>query len=127
LRNLLTTDAVLLVSEREGCSRNCPYVHVIQRRVCGGVELLAHVEGDVAEAEGLRSAFRRGGMGVLGRSQEPVEGDDAEVDDVLVGVASSRVLGVQFFGHAADDWYVGRVGAFGGVVCALEAVEESSQ
>jgi hypothetical protein len=127
LGNLLATYAVLLVSEGESSSGDCLDIHVIQRRVRGGVKFIADVEGDVAEAESLGAAFLVAVVGVFGRAEEPVESNDAEIDDVLVGVAINRVLGVKFFDHTADDRDVGWVGALDRVVRASESVEESRE
>ena len=116
-----------MVSEGESSRGDCLDIHVIQRRVRGGVKFVADVEGDVAEAESLRAAFLVGGVGVLCWPQEPVESNDAEVDDMLVGVSCIRVLGVELGDHATDDGDIGGVGALGGVIRALEAAEERSQ
>ena len=86
LGNLFATDAVLLVSEGESGGGDCLDVHVIQRGSVALSKVFADVEGDVAEAEGLGASFLALGVGVLCWTEEPVEGNDGEVDDVLVGV-----------------------------------------
>ena len=53
-----------------------------------------------------------------------MESNDAEVDDMLVGVSIGVVLGVQFLDHATDDGDIGGVGALGRVIRSLEAVVE---
>ena len=75
LRDLLTTDAILLVSERKSSGRDGGFVHVIQRRVGGIADDVSHGEDDILESEGLGTAST-GTRGVLGGPQEPVEGNN---------------------------------------------------
>jgi hypothetical protein len=55
-------------------------------------------------------------VSVLRWAEEPVEGDDGEVDDMAVDLAVDGVVGVKDFEECADDGDVSRVGAFGRVV-----------
>jgi len=120
-------DPVLLVSEGESSRGDCSYLHVIQRRVSGDVHLLgAEREANVAEAKGLRAAFGSA-LGVLGGAEEPVEGDDSEVDDALVGETCAGVVGVQDVEQIADDDDVGGVGSAWRVVILAEGVEERTE
>lgn len=115
-----------MVGERESGSGHIVDVHVIQRGVSGGDDLVADVEGDVAEAESLRS-FGVLGIRVFRGTKEPEEGDDGEVNDMLVGLAVEGIHGVEDREHVADDGDVCRVGTFLGVVSVPHGFEERSQ
>ena len=80
---LFTFHCVLLVGELEAALADArDDVRVIQRRSWGAVDGVVDGEVDVAVLEGLGASLGCGRQGVLGRSQEPEEGDDDEVDDV---------------------------------------------
>jgi hypothetical protein len=66
-------------------------------------------------------------MEVLGGAEEPVEGDDDEVDNVLVEAAFFRVVEVKGVQEGSQDGDVCRVGSSGGVILVPEALEESSE
>ena len=62
-----------------------------------------------------------------GWSQEPVEGDDDEVEGVLVEDSFFRVVEVDGFWDSWEDGDVGRVGFGLGVVFVSERLEEIHQ
>lgn len=126
LGDLLAPDGILLVSERERGGGHKVGVHVIQRVVGSGVDAVAHEEVGVAEAESLGS-FVILGRGVFARAEEPEEGCDGEVNDLLVGSPEFGVHGVKDERHVADDRDIGRVGALGRVVAVPHGFEERSQ
>jgi hypothetical protein len=64
-------------------------------------------------------------VSVLRWAEEPVEGDDGEVDDMAVDLTVNGVVGVEDIEEFADDGDVGRVGALGGVVLVGHPLEES--
>ena len=104
----LTADSILLVSEFEGCVVEMG--HVIQRCCSGGVGHAVASEVDMSQQEGLAAAFLVAGK-VLRRAEEPVEGDDDEVDDMGVEAPEFGVVGVQGVGERADNGKVDRVAA----------------
>ena len=64
---------------------------------------------------------------VLGRAEEPVEGDDDEVDEDGVEGPVDFMVRVEDVGEGADDGDVGRVGSSGWIVLGGEPFEESSE
>jgi hypothetical protein len=64
-------------------------------------------------------------VSVLRWAEEPVEGNDGEVDDMMVDLTVDRVGSVESGEEFADDCDVGRVGALGGVVLVGHPFEES--
>ena len=115
-----------MVGERERGGGHMFYVHVIQRGVRGGVDALTHIEVSVAEAKGL-GAFVILGRSVFGRSKEPEEGGDGEVNDSSVGPTMGGMLCVEDAKHVLDDGDVGWIGALLRVVAVLHGFEERSQ
>jgi hypothetical protein len=91
---MLAAHPILLVIEREGCSREQAHVQAIQRRVQGGYFVVINGEGDVAEAKGGDSSFPRA-VKAFGWAQKPVECDDAEVADSLLFGIGQVECGVQ--------------------------------
>jgi hypothetical protein len=64
-------------------------------------------------------------VGVLRWAEEPVEGNDGEVDDMTVDLTVNRVGSVKGREEFADDSDVGRVGALSGDVLVGHPFEES--
>ena len=87
---------ILLVVEYEGgAADSLQGVRVIQRCLrCAAVRVV-NGEVDVSEQEGLGPCFRCLRPSIFGGPQEPEEGDDAEVHDVLVEHSVPRVLEVE--------------------------------
>ena len=118
--NLFAANRILLVRELQCCVGDLvEIILVIQRCGVGVVDFAVDGEMDVAKFEGLAS-----GVGVvisvLGRTEQPVEGDDDKVDAVTVEDAPDRVVGVQGVSHGAEDRDVDRVGPSGRVVLSLD-------
>jgi hypothetical protein len=65
------------------------------------------------------------GVSVLRWAEEPVEGNDGEVDDMAVDLAVDGVVGVEDIEEFADDSDVSRVGSFGRVVFVGHSFVES--
>jgi hypothetical protein len=101
-------------------------VHVIQRGVSGAPNDISDGEEDIAEAKGLRTACCSAG-GVFGGAEEPVEGNDREVADMLVGATGDWVIDIEERPEITDNWYVGGIGSFGWVILVTEPFEESSE
>lgn len=102
---------------------------VIQRCVGSFSGGASDGERDVAEQEGLGpcivvvlAAFK-----VLGRAQEPEEGDNDEVDEDGVEGPIDFMVGVEDVHEGADDGNVGRIGSSGWIVLGVEPFEESSE
>lgn len=68
-------------------------------------------EMDVTEAEGLTACFGGSGVEVLRRAEEPVEGDDDELDGVEFPNAVLLVGGIEGCEQHPDDGDVDRVGS----------------
>ena len=64
---------------------------------------------------------------VLSWAQEPVEGDDDEVEGVLVEHSFLHMVKVEGFGHGSEDGDVGWVGSGLGVVFFSQRLEEVRQ
>lgn len=126
LCDLFATDGVLLVSEGERGMRDVGYVYVIQRGVRGAEYAIPDGKVYVVKLEGLRAA-RAGGVGVLGRAHEPEESGDGEVGAMAVEGSMDGMVVVKDLDQLTEDFDVGRVGAFGGVVFVAEALEERSE
>jgi hypothetical protein len=82
-------------------------------------------DASIAKSEGLGAR----GVGVprvsvLRWSEEPVEGNDGEVDDMAVDLALDWVCGIKDGEEFADDGDVGRVQALGRVVLVGHPFEE---
>ena len=127
--DLLASNAVLLVKEAQSSMVNALHYLVIQR--CRGAigDIAGDGEGDVLEGEGMGSTVFVGCcvFELFGRAQEPLEGNDDEVDDVGVECPMFSVLEVEGVEEASEDGEVGWVGSSGRVVFAPEALEESSE
>ena len=94
--HLFPADSILLVSEgQRGHGDGVESFVVIQRSCRAGVGAAMDGEGDVAEEEGLGPGIRIGGFQVLGGPEEPVEGDNDEVDGVSVEGSIGRVVEVE--------------------------------
>jgi hypothetical protein len=65
------------------------------------------------------------GVSVLRWAEEPVEGNDGEVDDMSVDLAVNGVVGVEDVEEFADDSDASRVESFGRVVFVGHAFVES--
>ena len=109
--DLFPADRILLVVEFQRGELNGGDVRVIQRCCRCGVDFASHGEVDVAEGERLGASLRSGGVEVLGRTQEPPEADDDEVNDVCVEGSELRVVHIEGCVEAAEVSDVGRVGA----------------
>jgi hypothetical protein len=129
---LLATDPVLLVSKGQRSGVDLGLLHVIQRWVRGAVHTWFRggraFDGDAGSTEGEGLGAR--GVGVPGVSvlrwaEEPVEGNDGEVDDMTVDLTVDRVGSVESSEEFADDCDVGRIGALSGVVLVGHPLEES--
>ena len=125
---LLPTRGVLLVIEHKSAVSNAANgVRVIQRSLWGAVDGVVDGEVDVAEEEGLRASFGRLGVGVLGRSQQPEEGDNDEVNDVLVEDSVSGMLEIKGILEGAQDGDIDRVGSGLRIVFSSHGTEEISE
>jgi hypothetical protein len=85
-------------------------------------------DGDASITEGEGLGARGVGVprvGVFRWAEEPVEGNDGEVDDMLVDLALDRIGSVKDREELVDDCDVSRVGAFGRVVFVCHSLEES--
>ena len=78
------------------------------------------------EEEGLRTTFG-GRVQVLSWPEEPIEGDNDEVDDVGVGNTIFGVFGVEGVDDGTNDGDVGWVGTGFWVVFIAQGFEESSE
>ena len=126
MANLLATDSVLLVVERECRSREGVDIAQVIQRTGGGVDYATiGVEGDVAEAEGLRACLGSVGLQVFGRAEQPEEGGDDEVDGMGVEGAVDAMGSVEGCGEASQDDSVDRVGSGGRIVLVAESFEVS--
>ena len=90
--------------------------------------MLCLVDGevDVTETEG----FGRGVAGrvkVFGGPEHPIEANDAEIDDVAVGLSFGWVFGVQHFREVAQDGEVCGVGPRAWVVLSFHRAKESRE
>lgn len=84
--------------------------------------------GDVVETEGLRATFLRGrAVEIFGGAEEPVEADDAEVDDVGVEAPKGVMVDIKGLVEASEDGEVDRVGSGGRPIFVAEAFEEISE
>lgn len=130
---LFATDAILLFSEDESAGEHVRFFDFIQSWVRAKVAPFVSVretdgDGSVADSKRLGALFVCiTGVGVFRWAEKPVEGDDGEVNDMLVGKAVGGVSLVEDFIQLADDWDVGRIGALGGVVLVPEGLEKRSE
>ena len=121
-------DSILLVGEFQACVFDAlDDVRVIQR-CCGRVvDSAVNGEVDVSVAEGLGACIRVFRVGVFGRSEEPEEGNDDEVNDVLVEGSILGMVPVQDVVELSQYGDVGWVGTAGRIVCVSEGFEESRE
>jgi hypothetical protein len=101
---LLATDPVLLVSKGQRSGVDLGLLHVIQRWVRGAVHTWFRgrrtFDGDAGSTEGEGLGARGVGVpgdGVLRWAEEPVEGNDGEVDDMLVDSAVDGIGTVKVY------------------------------
>ena len=96
----------------------------MQRCVAGVVDLAVDGEVDILETKGLGAGFRRGGVEVFCRSEEPEEGHDNKVGDMSVEGTEVSMQEVEGFEHGGEDGDVDRVGASGWIFFLLESFDE---
>jgi hypothetical protein len=70
-------------------------VFVMQRSVEGDVDSSMYREGDIAETKGLAVGFSCGGVEVLSGPEQPEEGQDNELDGVLLEVPQDGVINIE--------------------------------
>ena len=96
MTHLFTTDSILLVREgQEGQGDGLDGLIVMQRHCRRRMLAPVDGEGDILEEEGLGPGVWIGGLQVLGRTEEPVEGNDDEIDGVAVEETKGRVVEVE--------------------------------
>ena len=120
----LAFGSILLVGKRESSILDVrDATCVIQR--CFGCGVVDAVDGerDVLEEERLTASFFWC-FEVLSRAQEPVEGNNDEVEGVLVEHSFFRMIEVKGFRHGSEDGDVGWVGSGLGVVFFSQCSEE---
>jgi hypothetical protein len=131
---LLAFDSILLVRKREAGTveardelvfRERGSVFVMQRSVEGGVDLSMDYEGDITETKGLASGFSGSGVKVFGRAEQPEEGEDDELDGVLLKVPEDWVIDVKHGEEFSDDGDVDMVGSRRGVVVSFHGSVEN--
>jgi hypothetical protein len=108
--NLFALDSILLVGEHEGDIGDAlEVILVIQRYSDGTVHCSIYGELDVLQLKGLAASF--GGLGIEAFSwpQEPVEGHNAEEDDVHVEGTKPGVLDIKGIEQGSEDGEIGRV------------------
>ena len=95
----------------------------MQRGCKGRVDVAADGELDVAQLVGHCVAVFgvQGAVEALARSEEPVECDDGQVNDVGPACAKLRVGAVKHFDEGSKDGDADRVGARARAVFLLEA------
>ena len=126
--NTFAADSILLVSElQRGVAEAGGDNGVIQRCCVAGVHLAVDGKVCVLELEGLRARFRCGGFEVFGWTEEPVETDDGQVDDVGFHGSVFGVVDVEAGAHALEDGKADGVGARGWVVFVGHSLEERSE
>jgi hypothetical protein len=129
---LLATDPVLLVSKGQRSDVDLGLSYIIQKWVRGGVHTWFQgrrtFDGDAGSTKGEGLGARGVGVpgdGVLRWTKEPVEGNDGEVDNMLLDLALAGIGSVEGREEFADDCDVSRVGSFGRVVLVRHPFEES--
>jgi hypothetical protein len=104
LAHLLAFDSILLVRKREAGTVEARdelvfgervSIFVMQRSVEGGIDSSMDCEGDITETKGLAAGFSGGGVEVFGRPKQPEEGEDDELDRVLLEVPEDWVVDVK--------------------------------
>jgi hypothetical protein len=102
-------------------------VFVMQRSVEGGTDSAMDRKGDIAETKGLAAGFSGGGVEVFGRPEQPEEGEDDELDGVLLEVPEDWVINVKHREELSDDSDVDRVGSRRRVVVPFHGSVEISE
>ena len=125
MANTFPSDSVLLVSEFQGSVGDALDGGVIQGRGQSGMDGAIYGEMDVSQLEGLGAGVGTGGLCVFGRPEEPVEGDDNEVEEMSVEGPVDGISGVEDVEGGADDGEVDRVSSVRRVIVAFHGVEES--
>ena len=97
---------------------------VIQRCVDGIIHFSIHGEVDVPEPEGLATGLFGFWVEVFSWPEEPVEGDDAEEDDMVVEGSKFVVINVKDVVEGSEDGDVGRVGASCGSILLFESFDK---
>jgi hypothetical protein len=101
---LLAFDSILLVREHEAGTFEArdelvfgegKSTFVMQRSVEGDIDSSMYREGDIAETKGLAAGFSCGGVEVFSRPEQPEEGQDNELDGVLLEVPKDQVINVR--------------------------------
>jgi hypothetical protein len=133
---LLAFDSILLVREREAGTveardklvlGECLSVLVMQRSVEGGIDSSTDREGDITEMKGLAAGVSGGGVEVFGRTEQPEEGEDDELDGMLLEVPKDWVIDVENREEFTDDGDVDRVGSRRWVVISFHGSVEISE
>ena len=125
MANTFPSDSVLLVSEFQGSVGDALDGGVIQGRGQSGMDGAIDGKMDVSQLEGLGAGVGTGGLCVFGRPEEPVEGDDNEVEEMSVEGPVDGISGVEDVEGGADDGEVDRVSSVRRVIVAFHGVEES--
>jgi hypothetical protein len=102
-------------------------VFVMQRSIGGDIDSSMYREGDIAETKGLTVGFSGSGVEVLGWPEQPEEGEDDELDGVLLEVPQARVIDVEHCKELSDDGDVDRVGSRRWVVVSFHGSVEISE
>jgi hypothetical protein len=133
---LLAFDSILLVRKREAGTVEARdelvfgervSVFVMQRSVEGGVDSSMDCEGDITETKGLAVGFSGGGVEVFGRPEQPEEGEDDELDCVLLEAPKDWVIDVEHGEELSDDGDVDKVGSRRWVVVFFHGSVEISE
>jgi hypothetical protein len=133
---LLAFDSILLVRKREAGTVEArdelvfgegDSIFVMQRSIEGGIDSSMYREGSITETKGLAVGFSGGGVEVFSRAEQPEEGEDDELDGVLLEVPEDGVSNVEHQEEFADDGDVDRVGSRRGVVVSFHGSVEISE
>ena len=119
------SDSVLLVGKFQGSVGDALDGCVIQRCGQSGVDGAIDGQMDMSQLKGLGSGVFASGLSVFGGAEEPVEGDNDEVEEVSVKAATDGVIGVEDVESCADDGEVDRACSVWWGVVAPHGVEES--
>ena len=122
----LAFDTVLLLDKFQGCRAQVGKLVVIQGCVGGVVHHAANVKVDVSEFEGLACSVGGAGVATFGRSKQPVEDHDDEVNDVSIESSLDGALNADDIGERADDGHIDQAGAGQRVVVFAQLGEEIS-
>jgi hypothetical protein len=134
--HLFAFDSILLVRKRETGAFEArdelvfgegKSVFVMQRSVKGDIDSSMYREGDIAETKGLAAGFSGGGVEVFSGLEQPEEGQDNELDGVLLEVPHDRVINVEHQEECSDDGDIDRVGLRRWVVVSFHGCVEISE